>query len=207
MKELEPFAEPPIKPLHGALYAVRVLDVKTKQEVTITSDESLVAFAVDDDRRRWWREGEPHTDAVVIATWGGEPAVLFVELTASVQLKVRNAKKSRPVVVEDPMVRKERQLDGMVEHFHPAERTGGTRTHGDDHHDAWRDGGDPLPILPSAAHRVGAIVLGFHQQARTPIGPKVVGGRSVNRAVWSPVASSRNRAAVSFGQIARQLGW
>ena len=136
--------------------------------------------------------------------WDGEPAVLLVELTASLQL--RKARKSQPAE-EDPMVRKERQLDGMVEHFHPAARSGGARTHGDDHHDAWRDGRDRPPILPSGAHRVGAIVIGFHQQARTPLGPKVVGGRSVNRAVWSPVASARNRGTVSFGQIAGQLGW
>ena len=53
MKELLEFEEPPIKPLPGARYAVLVRDEKTKQEVTITSDERLVAFGVDDELRRW----------------------------------------------------------------------------------------------------------------------------------------------------------
>jgi hypothetical protein len=35
----------------------------------------------------------------------------------------------------------------------------------------------------------------------------MVGGRRVQRAVWSPVPSSRNRAVIDFSDIAVQLGW
>jgi len=207
MKEILPLQEPSIKPPAGARHAVLIRDLKTKQEVTVTSDEPLVAFALDDDGRRWWTEGEPRTDAVVIARWNGVPTVVFIDLTASVQLKKRSATSTGEAVVEDPIIRKERQLDGIVAHFHPSGRTGGPRTGGDDHHDAWRDGEDRPPILPSTDHRVGALVLGFHQQARERLGPKLVGGRSVARAVWSPVPNSRLRATVDFRQIAEQLGW
>lgn len=207
MKELLPLEEPAIKPPPRARHAVRVRDPKTEQEVTIVSDERLVAFCLDDESRRWWNEGEPHTDAVVIAEWNGEPVVLFIELTLSVKLKERKATSSRTAVVVDPIARKERQIDGIVAHFHPSSRTGGPRTEGDDHHDDWRDGRDRPRILPAADHRVGAIVIGFHQQARQHLAPKVVGGVTVRRAVWSPVPSARQRATVTFGQIAGQLGW
>jgi hypothetical protein len=207
MKELSSFAKGPIRPPKGTRHAVLVRDRKTGQAVTIASEEPLVAFELDDERRAWWKAGEPHTDAVVIAKWNGEPVIVFVELTVSVQLKVKKATGSGAAPVEDPIDRKQRQIDGIIGHFHPAGRTGGTRTHGDGHHDAWRDGRDLPTILPSADHRVGAIVLGFHQQARDPLGPIRVGGRAVPRAVWSPVPNDRNRASVAFRRIAAQLGW
>lgn len=207
MRELLPFLESQLKPPKGSRHAVRVHDPKTGQEVVITSDEPILAFGLDDESRVWWKHGEPHTDAVIIAEWDGEPAIVFVDITASVQLKVRKATAARAASVTDPMARKERQLDGMIDHFHPSARTGGVRTEGDEHHDAWRDGHDRPPILPTANHRVGAIVVGFHQQARRPLGPRMVGGRRVQRAVWSPVPSSRNRAVIDFSDIAVQLGW
>jgi hypothetical protein len=207
MNELFALQEPAIAPPPGARYAVRLVDAKTRQEVIVTSRDRLVAFCLDDENRRWWREGEPHTDALVIARWEGSAIVVFIDLTASVQLKVRKRTQSQAPKVEDPLVRKERQLDGIVAHFHPSSRTGGPVTHGDAHHDAWRDGKDRPNPLPPADHRVGAVVIGFHQQARTPLGPKLVGGRSVPRAVWSPVPSSRNKAIISLEAIARQLGW
>lgn len=207
MKELVELEIPAIKPPSGSRHAVRIQDPKTGQEVTITSDEPLVAFALDDERRCWWADGEPHTDAVLIAAWNGQPVVVFIDLTQSVQIKERKATRSRAAVVEDPIDRKERQIDGIIKHFHPSARTGGPRTEGDEHHDAWARGEDLPSVLPASDHAVGALVLGFHQQARRPLGPRVIGSQAVPRAVWSPVPNARNHAVIGFWQIARQLGW
>lgn len=203
MKALAPLREPDLKPPKGARYAARVRDPKTKQELVVTSAEPIAAYCLDDDHRVPWPHGEGHTDAVLIAELDGSPVVLFIELTQSLQL----AKKRGSQVEVDPMVRKTKQLDGAVAHFHPAARTGAVRSHGDEHHDAWASGEDVLPLLPDAEHRVGAMVIGFHQQARTPLGAAVVGGRTVKRAVWSPVPSSRLSGTVAFRDLTRQLGW
>lgn len=205
MKDLGPLEEPAPKPLPiGSRHAARIYEPKSQQELLVVHDEPIVAYALDRDGVEW-AEGEAHTDAVVIASLDEEPVVVFVELTTTVKVKSRKTVAGKAMV--DPMERKARQLDGVVAHFHPAARAGASRTHGDDHHDAWTAGRDLTRIVPTLAHRVGAVVIGFHQQARTPLGPTTVGGTTVKRAVWSPVPSSRNRGQVTLRELARQLGW
>jgi hypothetical protein len=202
MELLEPLAEP-APSIQGARFAAAIEDRKTGQTVVVTSDEPITAYALDDDddERRWWKDGEKHPDSVLVASWDGEPCVIFVEITGTVKLK----EKARQVV--DPMDRKAAQIDAGVEHFHPAGRSGATRSHGDAHHDRWEAGEDlPTPV-PAKSHRVAGVVLGFHQQARTPLGPKTFYGHRVPRLVWSPVPSTRNRAVIQLADLARQLGW
>jgi hypothetical protein len=187
--------------LRGIRFAAAIEDRKTKQTVVVTSDEPITAYALDDDDRRWWTAGEKHPDSVLVASWDGEPCVIFVELTGTVKLREKAGQ------IVDPMVRKAAQIDAGVDHFHPSGRSGGARSHGDDHHDRWQAGEDlPTPV-PARLHRVAGVVIGFHQQARTPLGPKLFHGHRVPRLVWSLVPSTKNRAVIEFGDLARQLGW
>lgn len=187
--------------VRGARFAAAVEDPKTKQRVVVTSDEPITAYALDDDDRRWWKDGEKHPEAVLVASWDGEPCVIFVELTGTVKLRKQGDK------VVDPMDRKAAQIDAGIEHFHPSGRSGAARSHGDDHHDRWGAGEDLPEPVPARSHRVAGVVIGFHQQARTPLGPKLFHGQRVPRLVWSPVPSSRNRAEIPIADLARQLGW
>jgi hypothetical protein len=187
--------------LRGIRFAAAIEDRKTKQTVVVTSGEPITAYALDDDDRRWWTAGEKHPDSVLVASWDGEPCVIFVELTGTVKLREKAGQ------IVDPMVRKAAQIDAGVDHFHPSGRSGGARSHGDDHHDRWQAGEDLPTSVPARSHRVAGVVIGFHQQARTPLGPKLFHGHRVPRLVWSPVPSTRNRAVIEFGDLARQLGW
>lgn len=206
MDELLPLRDPPeSRPPTGFAHAVRIHDPKTHQEVLLASAEPLELFALDDEERRWWGEHEAHPEAVVVAELEGNPIVVFIELTQSMRPRLKKTGGARALV--DPMERKVRQLDAAARHFHPFGRTGAARTHGDEHHDRWRDGMDQPSVLPRTGHRVGGLVLGFHQTARTPVGPTTIGGVRVARAVWSPVPSTRGRAEIALADVARQLGW
>ena len=200
MDLIEPLMEPAVS-IREARFAASVEDPKTKQTVFVTSDEPITAYALDDDDRRWWTEGEKHPDSVLVASWDGDPCVIFVELTGTIKLR----KKAGEIV--DPMIRKAAQIDAGIEHFHPAGRAGAARSHGDDHHDRWAAGDDLPTPAPARSHRVAGVVLGFHQQARTPLGPMTFHGQRVPRLVWSPVPSARNRAVIRLADLARQLGW
>jgi hypothetical protein len=191
----------PAASTHEARFAASVEDPKTKQTVIVTSDEPITAYSLDDDDRRWWTEGEKHPDSVLVASWDGAPCVIFVELTGTVKLRKKAGK------LEDPMIRKAAQIDAGIEHFHPAGRSGAARSHGDDHHDRWAAGDDLPTPAPTRSHRVAGVVLGFHQQARTPLGPATFHGQRVPRLVWSPVPSTRNRAVIRLADLAQQLGW
>lgn len=187
--------------IRGARFAAAIEDPKTKQTVVVTSDEPITAYALDDDDRRWWTDGEKHPDSVLVASWDGEPCVIFVELTGTVKLRVKGGQ------LVDPMDRKAAQIDAGIEHFHPSGRSGAARSHGDDHHDRWEAGEDLPSPVPARSHRVAGVVIGFHQQARTPLGPKLFHGQRVPRLAWSPVPSMRNRAVIRLEDLARQLGW
>jgi hypothetical protein len=193
-------AEPALS-LRGVRFAASIEDRKTKQTVVVTSDEPITAYALDDDDRRWWKDGEKHPDSVLVASWDGAPCVIFVELTGTVKLRQKAGQ------TVDPMVRKAAQIDAGIEHFHPSGRSGTVKSHGDEHHDRWMAGDDLPAPLPPRSHRVAGVVLGFHQQARTPLGPKTFHGQRVPRLVWSPVPSTRNRAEIRLADLARQLGW
>jgi hypothetical protein len=200
MNLISPLAEP-APSVKGVRFAAAVEDPKTKQTVVVTSDEPITAYALDDDARRWWKDGEKHPDSVLVASWDGDPCVIFVELTGTVKLREKAGQ------IVDPMIRKAAQIDAGIEHFHPSGRSGAARSHGDDHHDRWGAGEDlPAPV-PARSHRVAGVVIGFHQQARTPLGPRTFHGQRVPRLVWSPVPSTRNRAVIKLADLARQLGW
>jgi hypothetical protein len=190
--------EEPSPSVRGTRFAATVEDPKTKQTVVVTSDEPITAYADDDDARRWWKDGEKHPDSVLVASWYGDPCVIFVELTGTVKMRKDGV---------DPMIRKAAQIDAGIEHFHPAGCSGAARSHGDYHHDRWEAGEDlPAPV-PARSHRVAGVVIGFHQQARTPLGPRTFHGQRVPYLAWSPVPSTRNRAVIRLADLARQLGW
>lgn len=183
-------------------HVVEVKDPKTKQSLRIWSDEPLQAFILDNGKGQR-REGEKVPDAVIVGEAPSGSFVLFIDLTMS--MKPRTKKEADTPT--NPTAHKLAQLLDGMKHFHPHERKGGERSHGDDHHDAWSRQEDLPDVAVDSDHRVGGLGIGFHHTARALPRCESLGGKNAIRAVWSPVPSGRGEADVTLDQIFRNLGW
>lgn len=183
-------------------HVVEIKDPKTKQTLRVWSDDPLQAFILDDGEDGHV-EGEKVPDAVIVGESPSGSFVLFVDLTMSMKPR----EKKGVTVPTDPSKRKLAQLRDGIRHFHPAKRSGGELSHGDEHHDAWSRGQDLPNVAIKSEHRVGGLGIGFHHTARVLPEKEQMGGKLVSRAVWSPVPSGRGEGDVTLGELFRNLGW
>ncbi len=190
----------------GMRHAVEVREPKSGQVLVITSREPLVAYQLDLEEKgvkeTRWAEGENHPDGVVLGRVGARTFVCFVELKSS--MKVRPDKQDKKPPADYALD----QLEGGIRHFHPFAVSGGTRAHGDEHHDAWRSGEDPLDFLPDAEHEVIGIAVGFRQVPRPPpVAPLFdMGGKQVVRVVIPIHGAQANHAMIAFDELLRRAG-
>ncbi len=172
---------------------------RTKQVLTIIHDDELVTYQIDDpnDPRP---EGERMPDGVVLAQVGDRSIVCFVELKTTMKPKEGEEE-------DDRAVRGLSQVDSAVDHFHPFGRSGKPRSHGDDHHDAWRDGNDDIEFLPGRAHEVVAIAATFRSPPRRPPEPpRQVGTKKVIRAVVHVHPATNNKAELTLKRLLALAG-
>ncbi len=208
MKLLSELPTYQLRPLpRGTRHAVEVREPKSNQVLVITSREPLVAYQLDLEEKgvqeTRWAEGENHPDGVVLGQLGARSFVCFVELKSS--MKVRTGKEDKkPPAAEHSL----EQLKGGIRHFHPFASSGEDRSHGDDHHDAWRSGEDPLEFLPDADHEVIGIAVGFRQVPRPAPSalPLNMGGKRVMRVVIPIHGAQANRATIAFDELLRKAG-
>lgn len=187
------------KPPKGARYAVEMKEPKSGQTLIITSRDPLVGYQLDVEEAGW-AEGERHPDGVVLGQAGDRSYVCFVELKSSMRQK--------PDKNEPPAAHALAQLEGGIRHFHPSGATGGARAHGDEHHDAWREGEDALTFLPDANHEIVGVVVGFRQVPRPPpVAPILrMGNKLVVRAVVPIHGAQANQATVAFEELLKKAG-
>lgn len=139
------------------------------QSLVVEHDGALSGWNIDEESL--WEEGEARTDGLVIGDLDGEVVVCFVELTGNLQ--------DKPYKPNETMAQhKLRQLDSVVDHFHPSGRGTSDANHGAVHHDAFASGADPVSPLPSPHHRVIAIVAANRLQTRLPTPPRPLGVNS-----------------------------
>jgi len=187
----------------GTRHAVEIREPKSRQVLIITSREPLAAYKIDLQEKgeeTKWGEGEEHPDSVVLGRLGARTYVCFVELKASMQPRGKKKTPHADHALE--------QLRGGIDHFHPFEATGGNRSHGDEHHDAWRSGEDPLEFLPDAEHEVIGIAVGFRQMPRQPPSASLLnrGGKRVMRVVVPIHGAQNNRATIGFDELLKRAG-
>lgn len=188
MDDLAPLCEAVPKHLRpkGAKFCARVRDRRTSQEVVFTSNEEISAFDLE---RAIWASGCKHCDAVIIALVDASPLVCFVEIKGSWDQKAIA------------------QIHGAATHFHPAGRSGKTRTHGDDHHDRWSDGGDPIDPMPATTHPVVGLAIGFHHVPRPPPSQDVtLGAKRLRVRAIQISRQHHNLAILDFKDLLRRNG-
>ena len=123
--------------------------------------------------------------------------VCFVELKTTLKAKKDDDR------VEHALL----QVQAAIEHFHPEGRSGGTRNHGDDHHDEWATGSDPIAVVPEPEHEVIALVVTFRSlPRRAPEAPRKLGSKTLYRAVVQVSPAVMNRAETTFSQLVRLAG-
>lgn len=159
----------------------------------ISSDERpFVIYHLDRESVAW--EGK-RPDGVLIADLGDAHLICFLELKAT--MKGDSAVLTRAFD----------QLRGGVAHFCPAGRHSGVACHGDVHHDAWRDGDDGLPILPSRRHLVVCAAIGFRQAPPRPLPHReAVTGKDIPYLLTTVSMEGYNRARVTLEDLCRKLG-
>lgn len=175
-------------------FSAELREEKSGQVLAVTHDEALVAYQLDDNGRP---EGEKMADGVILGRLKQRSIVCFVELKTTLKAKEG----------EDRVERALLQVQAAVEHFHPVGRSGGTRNHGDDHHDEWASGSDPIAVVPEPEHEVIALVVTFRSlPRRAPEAPRKLGNKTIYRAVVQVSPAVMNRAATTFGELLRLAG-
>ncbi|MDI7267628.1 MAG: hypothetical protein QME96_06510 [Myxococcota bacterium] len=139
----------------------------------------ITAFHLDADTA--WGAAGKRPDGVLVAGVVPDGFVCFVELKGTV----------KPTEAQRPFS----QLLAGVRHFAPEAALGGSRGHGDDHHDRWRGGDDRpaangKPIRIAREHEIRAAVLVSRGGTRLP--PR-----------WHDVAGMR----VFFAVVPRHGRW
>lgn len=164
------------------------------QVLTITHDDELTAYQLDDDDVAWESESK-RPDGVVLGTLDGVSVVCFIELKTTLKAD------------EDRAVKALAQVESALTHFHPSERAGRPRSHGDEHHDRFTSGDDELEVHPARDHRVLALGVTFRALPRLPpVRPLRMGDRDVLRAVIQVSPAKMNRAEVSFRRLLQLAG-
>ena len=208
MKHLSELPTPSLYPLpRGARHAVQIREPKSEQVLEITSREPLVAYQLDLEengiQETRWADGERHPDAVLLGKLNDRAYVCFIELKSSMKERTRKHDKT-----SHPAEHSFAQLEGGIRHFHPFGTSGGPKTHGDEHHEAWRSGEDPLDVVPDAEHAVIGIAVGFRQVPRPPpLAPLLtLGNKRVMRVVVPIHGAQANRATITFDDLLRRAG-
>ncbi len=124
----------------------------------VTSRRTPIAgFHLDTDAA--WGSAGKRPDGVLVAGLDPDGFVCFIEIKGA----VKPEKAQRPFS----------QLLAGVRHFAPKAALGGSRGHGDDHHDRWRRGDDRpaanrKPIRIARGHELRAAVLVSRGGTRLP---------------------------------------
>jgi len=171
--------------LKGTWYYASVRDDRTGQEIVFGSSKEILAFDLE---KAHWRPGEKHPDGVFVTRLGADWIVCFVEMKGTYS----------EVAFE--------QLRAATEHFHPAERSGGARSHGDEHHDRWSEGKDIWGSMPDSSHLVVGIAVSFHRVPRPPPkGDMILGSKKV-KVCAVQVVRERNRFVGDLAEILKNNG-
>lgn len=174
---------------------VQLSETKSRQVLVVTNDDELAAYQLDTEGRR---DGEKMADGVLLGRLGDRTIVCFVELKSHLRTEEGT---------EDPSARALAQLASATQHFHPFGRGGGEHAHGDDHHDAWRDGEDELAVRPASDHEVIELVVAYRAVPRRPAEPpRRVGATLVHRKVVQVSPAIANRAEKSLVQLLQLAG-
>jgi hypothetical protein len=172
---------------------VEIRDDKTKQALIVQHDGQLDAFNFDVEEAGW-KEGEAHTDGVLIGEVDDEIVVVFIELTGRVT--------DEAGLKETPAEHKLRQLVGAANHFHPTGRGTKAASHGALHHDQFANGTDAVSPKPSLSHRVLGIVVANRQGSRVIPTPIRI-GTTVMKRQFRQVSRERLTARITFKDLVR----
>lgn len=174
---------------------VQLSEAKSGQVLIVTNDDELAAYQLDIEGRP---DGEKMADGVLLGRLGGRSVVCFVELKS----RLRNEGEQ-----VDPATRAFEQLASATQHFHPSARSGGQRSHGDAHHDAWQSGDEELTVMPAKDHEVIELVVAYRAvPRRPPEPPRRVGNTTVHRKVIQVSPAVANQAEKTFGELLRLAG-
>ncbi len=190
MRELSPLVcAPPTlskrEQLEGAECYASVRDARTGQEIVFASSGEILAFDLEKTN---WAHGEKHSDGVVVTRLDSGWIVCFVEIKGA----------HSDVAFK--------QLHGAIKHFHPAQRSGDARSHGDEHHDSWSAGRDTWDSMPDRSHLVVGIAVSFHRVPRPPPTRDMVLGSKKVKVCAVQVVRERNRAVRDFSEILTSNG-
>ncbi len=109
----------------------------------------------------------------------------------------------------DPEVylRSKEQLTGGLRHFCPEGRGGGPLSHGDEHHDRWRDGADAPAVLLAKDHLVRGVSIALRQAPPRILPTRTrVGGKDVDFLMMTVPAEGFNRARITLEELCRKVG-
>jgi len=174
--------------------AGEIRETKTGQVMTITHDDHIATYQLDVEGVER-PLGDKMADGVLLAQVDDRSLVCFIELKATTKQEVKRVERAHA------------QLESAVEHFHPYGRSGEARSHGDDHHDAWRDHKDEVTFMPDKAHEVIEMAITFRALPRLPpMAARVVGNKKVFRAAVQVHGAQRHRVSVTLRRLLALAG-
>ncbi len=187
MKSLSSYPRDEVEHLRSGRHRAALVEPKTGQRIELSSDEPVVVYRFDEEDGQW-ETGSP--DGVMIAQVDGASWVCFLELKGSAAFE-----------------KAFQQLEKAAIHFAPAARgSGGSRTHGDEHHDHFANGTDALEVVPAGNHAVVGVFVTFRQLPR--VLPKTVSlaGKEVRIIAIQLTKRHPNRAETTPRELLRKAG-
>jgi len=188
MKELSDCPQDDEQHVASGAYRGAIVDRRTNQRLEFAGDDPFVAITLDDNSVEWNTGKKP--DGVLIVDIDGITWVCFIEMKG----------------ISDTE-RAFQQLEGGARHFCPNGRSGGARTHGDEHHDAWTAGEDKLHVMPTNDHRTIGVFVTFRAlPQRIPQPPLQIANSSFVRSAVQVSKKKPNWAEVSPRALLRKAG-
>jgi hypothetical protein len=180
---------PQATPIHvRGTYRGAIVDPRTNQRLELQGDDRFVVYTLDDAIVTWGAGKKP--DGILIVDIDGRTWVCFIEIKGKLDSERAFA-----------------QLTSGAEHFCPGQRSGGNRTHGDEHHDNWTNGLDDLRVMPGSDHRtIGVFVTPRMLPVTPPRPPKTIGGRAFPVRAVQVSKEKPNRARISPRELLRKTG-
>lgn len=178
-------------------YRAELVDPKTGMGVAFSSDSPIDVRRLDDDVI--WGTSGKRPDGVLIAGGSSSGLVCFLELKGAID-------------PDDPDRPFDQVLAG-IDHFAPSKRTGGTGTHGDEHHERFenqsdfasaRKGRKEIPIFPDPDHVVAGAIFTSRGGTRHPPRVELRAGKTV-RIVVVQRHGPRGRVECPLDELLAQI--